>query len=285
MIDESVLQVDCQGERLLAVLSLPGAPSPIRGAGIVIVVGGPQVRVGSHRQFVHLARSLASRGWPVLRFDARGMGDSSGTLNDFQALSPDIRVAVDALCARTELNQVVIWGLCDGASAALLHADERADRRVRGLCLANPWVRSKDSYARTTLRHYYMRRLLQGDFWRKLLRGRVGAGAFRDLDANVRAAWARPASAAQRAPFHERMLRGLASFQGPVLLLLSGDDYTAREFADRVKAERGWQTALARKAISQVELADADHTYSDPAARKAAELRTVDWLASLAKRT
>ena len=39
---------------------------------MVIVVGGPQYRAGSHRQFTLLARHIAAAGYPVLRFDARG---------------------------------------------------------------------------------------------------------------------------------------------------------------------------------------------------------------------
>ncbi|KAB8057318.1 hydrolase 1, exosortase A system-associated, partial [Janthinobacterium violaceinigrum] len=59
--------------RLVGILSLPAAPGP---RGVLIVTGGPQYRVGSHRQFVLLARALAAQGVPVLRFDLRGMGDS-----------------------------------------------------------------------------------------------------------------------------------------------------------------------------------------------------------------
>lgn len=275
MIDESVLQVDCQGERLLAVLSLPGAPSPIRGAGIVIVVGGPQVRVGSHRQFVHLARSLASRGWPVLRFDARGMGDSSGTLHDFQALSPDIRVAVDALCARTELNQVVLWGLCDGASASLLYLHDCLDPRVVGLCLVNPWVRSESSLARH-VRHYYLQRLLEGDFWRKLMRGEVAASALRGLAVNLRAARRRPAAA--QASFQSRMAKAWRDFHGPIQLVLSEQDHTAREFLEYASVEPAWAGLLTRPQVQRHDISGADHTFSLQSAQQALESAVADWL-------
>ena len=42
---------------------------------VLVVVGGPQVRAGSHRHFVQLARHLATHGHAVMRFDVRGMGD------------------------------------------------------------------------------------------------------------------------------------------------------------------------------------------------------------------
>ena len=50
----------CAGEELVGILHpAPGA------TGVVIVVGGPQYRVGSHRQFLLLARRLAASGIPV----------------------------------------------------------------------------------------------------------------------------------------------------------------------------------------------------------------------------
>ncbi|MCK7493609.1 MAG: hydrolase 1, exosortase A system-associated [Comamonadaceae bacterium] len=137
-----------------------GAPASAGATGVVVVVGGPQVRAGGHRQFVHLARTLAAAGHPVLRFDVRGMGDSSGALRGFEQITPDIGAAVDALLQRAPgVRRVVLWGLCDGASAALLYLHERRDPRVRGVCLLNPWVRSEASLARTHVKHYYTRRL------------------------------------------------------------------------------------------------------------------------------
>ena len=55
---ERCFAIDCAGERLPAILH-PGTPGAARG--VLVVVGGPQTRVGSHRQFVLLARQLAVR--------------------------------------------------------------------------------------------------------------------------------------------------------------------------------------------------------------------------------
>ena len=43
--------------RMAGILSLPDAPGP---RGVLIVTGGPQYRIGSHRQFVLLARAQAA---------------------------------------------------------------------------------------------------------------------------------------------------------------------------------------------------------------------------------
>jgi len=91
---EQALVFGCGGESLVGVLALPDAPS-VRG--VLIVVGGPQYRAGSHRQFTLLARELARSGVASLRFDYRGMGDSSGPARSFEAVDEDIGCALERL--------------------------------------------------------------------------------------------------------------------------------------------------------------------------------------------
>ena len=116
--EERALAFDCGGERLYGILSLPGhAASGARG--VLVVVGGPQYRAGSHRQFTLLARDLAQDGVPVLRFDYRGMGDSEGTIRPFDDVEDDLRAAIDAFMAASPgLREVVLWGLCELAIIA-----------------------------------------------------------------------------------------------------------------------------------------------------------------------
>ena len=260
---ELPLVFDCQGETLVGVLTLPAAASD---RCLLIVVGGPQYRAGSHRLFVQLARAAAAAGVAALRFDVRGMGDSSGAQRSFEDLGDDIAAAIDAAqAAAPGLQRFVLWGLCDGASAALMYLHSHGDPRVDGLCLVNPWVRSAQTQARTQVRHYYTQRLRQREFWLKLLSGRVALSALAGLAASLRAAL-RPA--ARTAPaatlgFQERMARGWEAFPGPVLLVLSGNDFTAREFEEYVAAHAHWQRLLDRPQVQRMALAGADHTVSD----------------------
>ena len=156
---EDAALIECAGATLVAILALPDLPAD---TGVLIIVGGPQYRAGSHRQFVHLSRALAAAGYPVVRFDYRGMGDSSGDPRDFLTVDADIASMVDFMHARVpQVKNIVLWGLCDGASAALLYCNATQDSRIKGLCLLNPWVRSEVSLAKTQVKHYYTQRLRQ----------------------------------------------------------------------------------------------------------------------------
>jgi len=281
----------CHDDALLGILGIPASDhtntehSLTADLAVVVVVGGPQYRAGSHRLFVRLCRQLSMSGVTTLRFDVRGMGDSSGDQRSFEHLSDDIAAAIDAVQhARASIRRIVLWGLCDGASAALLYCHERSDRRVVGLCLLNPWVRSEATLASTHVKHYYLQRLKQPEFWRKLISGQVAGQAARDLWRNLRLANAAltssPISVANRCahdvgrgnpletdmqrPYIERMAIGLRRSRVPTLLVLSGQDFTAREFDGVSGSHPAWKAALDqnRAALSICRLQDADHTLS-----------------------
>jgi exosortase A-associated hydrolase 1 len=283
---ERAIAFPCQGEILYGVLHAGDG-----SRGVVVVVGGPQYRVGSHRQFVLLARSLADNGVPVLRFDYRGMGDSEGESRGFEQVSEDIRAAVDWLVAASGVREVVLWGLCDAASAATFYA--HTDSRITGLVLLNPWVRTEAGLARAYLRHYYLSRLLSRETWSRLLRGRLRvADSVRSVLAHVRQARSGPyrakaldASLAPGAPdsgaaLPERMWAGLRRFRGRVLVILSGRDLTAAEFRQLVARSARWRRLMGQARITRRELSPADHTFSSRAWRCELERWTLEWLRS-----
>jgi exosortase A-associated hydrolase 1 len=276
---EHALLIPRPDSTLVGVLSLPAQPA---STAVVVVVGGPQYRVGSHRQFVLLARRLAAAGYAVLRFDYQGMGDSSGSAIDFLAATPDIAAAVRALQDRVpQAKNIVLWGLCDAASAALLYVQQTQDRRVTGLCLLNPWVRSETSLARTQVKHYYLQRVMQPAFWSKLLSGKVALGAVNGLVQNIRTAFsaASPAQTAN-APFQQRMASAWKGFSGPILLVLSGNDFTAKEFLEYAAADTAWSGAFEYTQLVRQDLPDADHTFSNAVAQTQVENMTLDWLST-----
>jgi uncharacterized protein len=270
----------CGQEDLVGILHRPHGDVRPR-VGVVIVVGGPQYRVGSHRQFVSLARTVASHGFPVLRFDYRGMGDASGSENGFENIDEDIAAAVHELRAsRTESLGIVLIGLCDGASASLMHTS-RAD--VAGLVLVNPWVRTQASEATAYVRHYYLRRVLQADFWIKLVGGGISIRASTTdflLKLATSLSGAAKAAPAEAVDFISRMERALASYRGRSLVVLSGQDLTAREFEALTGKGAPWNRlrGTATGPVRRVTIATADHTFSSAADLERSSEIIVDWL-------
>ncbi len=286
---ETALLFEAGDARLVGIVTTP-APNPPSRLGVLIVVGGPQYRVGSHRQFVHLARALAARGFAAMRFDCSGMGDSTGAAQPFTDRDRDIRSAIDAFIETVpEVGEIAIWGLCDAASAALFYAPQ--DARVRKLVLLNPWVRSDEGLARTHLKHYYAARFVDREFWRQLLGGKVGiVRALRGLGSTLMRALAasgrrsnRGSSPSEPAPgFQARMARGWKGFRGDILLICSGDDLTAREFVDHVASDVEWKGLVEQIRVARCDFAEADHTFSRAAWRDQVATWTADWLADAA---
>jgi exosortase A-associated hydrolase 1 len=274
---------DCAGESLLGIVSVPEA---VAETGVLVIVGGPQYRAGAHRQFVLLARHLAEQGVPCMRFDYRGMGDSTGATRDFESVSEDVDAAIGAfLKACPGLRQVVLWGLCDGASAVCLYPAHK-DPRVAAAVLLNPWVHSQAGKAKVILKHYYLQRIADPSFWKKLGSGKVSfLQSFGSLFSVVRAARRKaPANASVDvvsdvgSPFPERMARGLLGRKGPLAIFLSGRDYVAREFDDACKSSPEWRRVLERSDLEITRFADADHSFSDPGETRAVAEATHAWL-------
>lgn len=283
-VTEQAIIFPSAGNELLGIIASPEQPG---STGILVVVGGPQYRVGSHRQFLLLSRALASAGYPVMRFDCCGMGDSSGELADFQGMNGDISAAIAAFQQQCPtISNVVLWGLCDAASASLLYWDATHDSQVAGLVLLNPWVRSEATLARTHIKHYYGQRLLQVEFWRKLLTGNLGVGrALGGLVASfVRARRASSSTAGDAVlPFQAKMMRALKEFRGQILLILSGDDYTAKEFIEAIQADSTGRAALQNSCLRRVDIDGADHTFSSAEWRQSVEAMTISWIETSVK--
>ncbi|MEE9411545.1 MAG: hydrolase 1, exosortase A system-associated [Methylococcales bacterium] len=290
-ITETPLIFDCEGHSLYGIAHLPQPP---RQCGVLIVVGGPQYRVGSHRQFLLLAREVANHGFPVLRFDYTGMGDSEGEKKTFEYIETDLRAAIDAFYQQhSDLKHIVIWGLCDAASAALFYAYQ--DQRVKGLILLNPWVYTIQGEAKTYLKHYYLQRLLSRELWSKIISGKFNAVASIGSLASMVTKMIRVSpsgdadngntdssqfiAADLRLP--ERMKQGLERFEYPVLCILSGHDLTASEFKELIAADSDWQQLFKQQRIQRLDFDESDHTFSRAVWRNQVSEWTIDWLQKL----
>lgn len=276
--DEVAFFFDCGGDALPGIVALP---IPMPEEGVLIVVGGPQYRVGSHRQFVGLARAFASAGIACMRFDCRGMGDGAGDARDFDDHEDDIRAALHEFRRVVPtLRKVVLLGLCDGATAAALYAG--ANQGIDGLVLINPWVRTEESNSRTVLRHYYTRRLLDAALWRKLVSGQLGIrNSLRQFVRNT----GKSLQSAYEATFRpvarqlpDRMLDALQGAGCPCLVVLSGRDFVAREFEDSMKKLGGFGELVTCGCVELQGVPVADHTFSDAKSARILFETAIDWL-------
>lgn len=126
-----------------------GAP---RREGFVFCAPFAEEKLWAHRVMVNFARDLAAMGYPVLRFDYMGSGDSEG---DFEESSLDTMLA-DTACAITTLRQKAgslktlnLLGLRLGATVAAL-MEERTPG-IGKLVLWDPVIDGSD-YMREMLR-------------------------------------------------------------------------------------------------------------------------------------
>ena len=261
---------------------------------LVIVAGGPQYRIGGHRQLVLWARLFAGIGFPVLRFDFPGMGDSYGSYIGFEDAEDDLRAAIDRFFAEyPSLKGVVLWGECNACSASLFYAHK--DPRVTGIVMLNPWVRTEEGQAKAVVRHYYLNRLMQRSFWAKVFSLRFNLFAslrsamemFSKAFANGAAKCSDNAAASMagsQGELPDRMLHGLSKFQGEVMLVMSGRDMVAKEFDDLLEARTAWRACLADRNTVRHDLPYADHTFSTAAWRDQVGAWGVAWLEALRQR-
>lgn len=287
-IQESVLLAPGTQGPLVGILTRPRSTSAESDpeVGVLIVVGQPQTRIGAHRMFVTMARELATHGIASLRFDCGGWGDSPGDPLPFEESAGDIVAAAAAL--RAELGpdaRLVIFGLCDGASAAILSLDALRDKGVAidALCLLNPWVRAEAGHAEAILRTYYLRRLWEPEMWRKLLAGRIGLANLlapgRYLLKLLRPASDGGTSDGSLVPgdLPAQLIRALDRHQEvPVWTILSGDDLTAGECEALLRNKTNWLQRLKGGSNRIFRVSEADHTLTSPLRWRSA----IDWIAS-----
>lgn len=287
-MNETAIRFECDGDPLVGVLHRPDGVA--RRGILIAVAGGPQYRVGGHRQLVLWARRMAREGYAVFRFDYRGWGDSHGEFHDFDQVDNDIRAALDRFKSEVpDLGEIVLWGECNAASAILFYAYR--DERVKGLVLLNPWVRTVEGQAKAILRHYYLSRLMEPSLWKKVFSAQFNPvksiGSALSLIGRLRTNSSTTGQAAVNSRADElpkglslpdRMLAGLSRFGGPIMLVMSGRDLIAREFDEWVRGSSGWQEQLKTKSITRHDFVGADHTFSSAAERDQVVNWGLQWL-------
>ncbi len=152
-ITERFLTPAFDGVRTVAVLSLPlGRP---RSLGWVLSQSYGPDQITLQGLEVPLARALSAAGFPVLRYHARGYGDSELTADHvtLETQLEDAVRAVELLCSSVEIMRVGLTGLRFGATIAALTADHLADGTipVSAIALWEPIAKGR-VYAQSLLR-------------------------------------------------------------------------------------------------------------------------------------
>ena len=244
---------------------------------VLMVNGGAQTRTGSHRMQQQLALHWQRAGFASLRFDFPGFGDADGepgTFVDHARYLTELPAQLERYFGKA--RPIVLFGLCDGATAALLASPWL---QPRALILLNPWCRTTENHARTMLQFYYLRRLMSAEFWQKLLRGQWQAStSVASILSLVRPAFAKilpgyRQTTPQRTTSGPDSLTTLnvdtaipqalmhwQQFNGPVQLILSGADLTAaecRQLLQQPAYQSLWQPA------NVIDITAANHTLTD----------------------
>lgn len=169
--------------------SPPGGGAAPAGAGrskpaVILMNAGSIHRVGPNRSFVRMARRFADLGYPVLRMDLSGIGDSPAPAGCVENLPYprdailDAQAAMTALAERGIADRFVLSGLCSGADIAFRTGV--IDPRVAGSWMINPqafYFPSSDSlkeFMHAEIQAtYYQSAVWDLDRWKRMLRGEV----------------------------------------------------------------------------------------------------------------
>jgi exosortase A-associated hydrolase 1 len=214
---------DCCGDRLAGTLDEAEGST-----GLLIVSGGNEIRAGAYAGQAAMARHFAALGYPVFRYDRRGIGDSEGVNGGFESSADDLAAAVAAFRDKApQIEHLVAFGNCDAATAvALFHSCIAIDAMI----LANPWVieMASDGDAptppsATAIRARYLARLKNPRSLLDLLTGKIDLGK---LAGGLKKA----AQKEQASELAQRLATALSTAERRVHLLIAARDTTALAF-------------------------------------------------------
>ncbi|MFK7841644.1 MAG: hydrolase 1, exosortase A system-associated [Sphingorhabdus sp.] len=234
-------------------------------AALLIVSGGNEIRSGAHSGMAQLALKVSEQGFPVLRYDRRGIGESTGHNDEFLGSAEEIAVAVRFFRERQpQIKTILAFGNCDAATSLALFGP---DAGVDGYILANPWVIETDHEPETeaavpsaaAIRSRYWDRIKNPKTIIDLFSGKID---LKKLLKGLRQA----SRSEENSGLSLRLRDALVALNGRADLLLAKRDTTARAFL------AAWNSkdfeALRRQSSITVETLDsASHSFADVEAK------------------
>jgi hypothetical protein len=133
------------------------------------------------------------------------------------------------------------------------------------------------------LSHFYRPLFTDRDIWRRLFSGKIQLlPALKEFvqDAIALLGKLRPKGRTKHSQRHfiDEMLEGFQRFQHDVLLILSENDLTAKEFTTLVSSDKNWEAALHKPGIEVHTITGADHTFSQRSAQEQVSQMTIEWV-------
>lgn len=230
----------CFGNGQVGVLCLP--ESPASDCGLILLNAGLVQHAGPFRIHALLSRRLAQAGFPTLRFDKPGIGDSVDAASmDAARRRPDLAAAFALLESRAGVDRFVVGGICSGADEAFRLAE--ADPRPAGLLLIDGLAYRTPGF---WIRHL-VPRLLD---WRRVRqtlqrsrKGRPAMAVFRDFPDRAESA---------------RRMRALAKANVKCLFVFTGGAYPYFNHGAQLRRALG-KAAMERSTLNY--WPDSDHTF------------------------
>jgi pimeloyl-ACP methyl ester carboxylesterase len=240
-----------EATHLVGILTLP--PDSHRAKdlpAVVLLNSGIVHRVGPNRIYVKIARHLAAHGFPVLRFDFSGIGDSrvrKASLPFDKCSMIETQDAMDQLSESGIAKQFLLMGICSGATASLFTAQN--DTRVAGVALINRDTSSDeetDHVKQRSIAHYYLTNaIFNPRSWRNLITFKSDyRGLLKNVAGRIANRFRGPAVRPKEANPSIEGWKSLADRGSHVLLVCSEHDYSY------------YSLQLSESAISELRLQD-----------------------------
>jgi alpha/beta superfamily hydrolase len=183
---EEFVCFNSNGLKLYGILHIPGNDVVNRKAWINILNPGLKNRVAPNRLNIKIARMLCKKGFYVLRFDPKGIGDSEGDISNNNYLRLDLwgeiqkglfvedtLESISFLKNTINIEKVVLIGNCGGAITAILSAYR--NKHISGLILIDTPVRIStsdislsDVMIENTSYKEILKNIFKKDSWSKL---------------------------------------------------------------------------------------------------------------------
>jgi alpha-beta hydrolase superfamily lysophospholipase len=289
------------GNVLSGILHHPKGP-PARHAGVLLVEVGVGTRIGMHRFNVRLARRLAELGYPVVRVDPGGVGNSEGSIGPMPLLTyyeaieagiftEDLRAVLASARRATNMDDWYVFGHCGGAVASVLafHSEprirgavltdmafyparRRPDLTQAKLASARSWIRALTF--RTDYR-YFLKKILAR--LRERLTSLLRRSSRREGPSRV---------AVDRHGLNATLVAGFRDIirrQKEILLVFSAADHAIEDFR-RLESRLTRPSALPRIPYRIEVIEDANHTFFLQPAQARLMESIADWFASDASR-